>query len=238
MLYLSVIIPAYNEESRLPETLEAVRVYLEGKAFKSEIIVVDDASKDNTVGVVEAMQPGFGSVPLRLIRNEVNKGKGGVVKQGILAAKGEIRLFADADNSTPIVQLDILLPFIEQFPVVIGSRYLQAGSIKNPQPLKRRILSRGGNAVIQLFVLPGIKDTQCGFKLFQAEAAEKIFSALETTSWAFDVEVLALARHFRYSIKEVAVDWYDANDSKLRAVKAATRSLKDVWRVYRRMHNM
>lgn len=234
---LSVIIPAYNEAARLPETLEAMRVYLSGCSFSSEIVVVDDGSRDNTAAVVEAMQPGFGPVTLSVIRNEANKGKGGVVKQGMLAATGELRLFADADNSTPIAQLDKLLPFIDEFPVVIGSRYMKKGSIKNPQPLKRRILSRGGNAFIQLLVLPGIKDTQCGFKLFRAEAAEKIFSNLETVSWAFDVEVLCLARRYGFPIKEVAVDWYDDDNSRLRAVKAASRSLRDVWRVYRRLHS-
>lgn len=226
MLFLSIIIPAYNEAERLPETLALVRDYLEQQSFTAEVLVVDDGSTDGTAACVQKMQKRFPQ--LRLERTPENQGKGGAVRHGMLQATGEYRLFMDADHSTPITELDKFLPELEHFDVLIGSRYLHSESIKVKQPWKRRVISRSGNWLIQRALLPGIVDTQCGFKLFSAKAAEAIFSRQTMLRWSFDIELLTIAQEMGFSIKEIPVDWYDAKDSKLRAVHAALRSVKDV----------
>lgn len=230
---LSIIIPAYNEESRLPNTLREIQNCINKQSYKTEVLVVDDGSTDGTVQAVKDIAQKFPQ--LRLIENEVNKGKGGVVRQGMLSAKGDWRLFADADNSTPICQVEKLLKETENYEVIIGSRYLKADSIKIKQPWKRRVLSRTGNLLVQMLLLPGIKDTQCGFKLFSADAAEKIFEKQTMTGWAFDMEVLTIAKKLGYQIKEVPVDWFDVANSRLRAFRSAVKSLRDVFLIFLRV---
>jgi glycosyltransferase involved in cell wall biosynthesis len=231
--YLSIIIPAFNEEKRLPETLALVRDWVERQKFSVEVLVVDDGSTDGTVAVVEEIMQRFPE--LRVITNQANKGKGGVVAQGMLAAHGEWRLFMDADASTPIAEVHKLLNHTGAFEVIIGSRYLHPDSIKVKQPFKRRVVSRLWNVVIQTSLLPGIRDTQCGFKLFSAAAAQAIFAKQKVDGWLFDVEILTIARHLSYAIKEVPVDWYDSRDSKLRAMKAGMRALKDLTGIKKRL---
>ncbi|HSI21199.1 MAG TPA: dolichyl-phosphate beta-glucosyltransferase [Verrucomicrobiae bacterium] len=226
MPHISIVIPAYNEADRLPETLALVRDYLEQQSFEAEVLVVDDGSTDDTVKKVQEMQERFPQ--LKLIANEKNKGKGGVVRQGMLAAQGDYRLFMDADYATPITELDKFLPYLGQFDIIIGSRYLNGGSIRVKQPLQRRIVSRIGNLLIQQSLLRGIVDTQCGFKLFTAAAAERVFKKQSMDGWVFDVEVLSIARQLGLTIKEISVDWYDAKQSKLRAVHAAAKSYSDL----------
>lgn len=233
MPYLSLIIPAYNEASRLPETLALVRDWIERQGFTVEVLVVDDGSTDATLAVVEAFSKRCPAV--RLIKNEKNKGKGGVVKQGMLEAAGEWRLFMDADSATPVDQIKRLLAFTSTHEVIIGSRYLHPESIKIKQPLKRRIPSRAVNRLIQFAFLPGIKDTQCGFKLFSAEAAQTIFSRQRVHGWLFDVEILTIARQLGYAIKEVPVDWYDAKDSKLRAMRTIWRTLRELTAIHKQV---
>jgi len=249
-MFLSIVIPAFNEEKRLPKTLKKVRDYLNrqnitrqgggGQAY--EVIVVNDGSTDNTPGVLSGLirdWPEF-----RLIDNRKNCGKGAVVKQGMLAAKGEWRLFMDADGSTDISELPKLWQFKnqklkiknqnEKFEIIIGSRYLEADSIKIKQPVLRRIISRLGNILVR--ILLGIKaaDTQCGFKLFSKEAAEDIFPLQTIERWGFDMEILAIAIKKGYRIKEVPVDWYDAGGSQVK--KSATwKTLKELWKIKRNL---
>lgn len=282
-MFLSVVIPAYNEEKRLPQTLKKVADYLKKQDYEWEVIVVNDGSSDNTAAAVnDFMAQTSSKDSFRLIDNQENQGKGGVVKQGMLAAKGDWRLFMDADNSTDISELPKLLNFArpyhikdtgsrfpseeslptpaslkaassldhaarparvtlsgngslhQNYEVIIGSRYLDKGSIKIKQPLTRRMMSRLGNILIRIML--GIKsvDTQCGFKLFSAKASEEIFPKQTITRWGFDMEILAIAIRKGYQIKEVAVDWYDAEGSTVKK-GAAMKTLKELWQIKRNM---
>lgn len=208
-IYLSVIIPAYNEENRLFDTLKEIDSYLRRQDYNYEIIVVNDGSKDKTCQVVENLKDEAKIANLRLIDNKENHGKGYVVRQGMLEASGQYRLFTDADNSTSIDQIEKMWPFFKQdYQVVIGSRDIK-GSITNPsQPLLRRLIGKAGNLVIQTVGgLFGIQDTQCGFKCFTKEVVENVFPKTMINRWGFDVEVLAIAKKLGYKIKEIPVIW-------------------------------
>ncbi len=210
--YLSVIIPAYNEEKRIGRTLAAIYAYLLAQAFTWEILVVLDGSRDNTLQVVQQFADGKSGI--RWIARRENRGKGFTVRQGMLAALGQIRLFTDADNSTEITHFDPMRPLLaEGYQVVIGSRDAKdaAGARQAvPQPLRKRLFGDLGNLLIQLIAVPGIWDTQCGFKAFTAESAESIFSQCQVERWAFDIEALALARRRGYRIGIIPVNWVDA----------------------------
>ncbi len=207
--FLSIIIPAYNEAKRLPRTLSAVAEWLRTKRFSYEILVVNDGSRDTTTAYVEEMARAVPS--LQLLDNVQNRGKGAVVRQGMLAAKGEIRLFMDADNSTSVDHLDRILPLFKKknrkYDVVIASRAIPGALLDPPQPFYRQLAGKGLNLFAQMLLLPGIWDTQCGFKTFTAPAAEAIFSRAEINGWAFDVEILALARALGLHIGQVPAYW-------------------------------
>ncbi len=216
--YLSVVIPAYNEAKRLPLTLIDVDRHLSEQEYSYEIIVVNDGSTDATAEIVNRFKPLIEN--LKLIDNKENKGKGAVVKQGMLAAKGNWRVFMDADNSTTIVEFNKMLPYIEQgYEVIIGSRGVKGAKLSPPQPAHKRVMGGLGKMFIRLTVLPGVKDSQCGFKCFSEEAAERVFPLLTIDRWGFDVEALALARKFGYEIKEMPVFW--VNDPRTHVSSAA-----------------
>ena len=216
--YLSVIIPAYNEAERIATTLVDIDRILSKKTYPYEILVVNDGSTDTTAEIVTKFIPFVKN--LRLINNAENKGKGGVVRQGMLASRGEVCLFTDADNSTPIDQFDAMRPYFTsdggEYDVVIGSRALKESKLITPQPWYRKIPGKMGNIFIQTLVLPGIMDTQCGFKAFTDGAAKKIFPLSRINGWGFDVEVLALAKHMGFKIKEVPVVWINSPFSHVR----------------------
>lgn len=227
-MFLSVVIPAYNEEKRLPETLKKVKDYLEHQSYDWEVLIVNDGSTDATSKVAEGLIEDWAG--FRLIDNKENKGKGGVVKQGMLEAEGEWRLFMDADNSTDITEVEKLWGYKNEFEVIIGSRYLRADSIKTKQPLIRRMISRIGNWLVRMMLGINMVDTQCGFKLFSAKATEDIFPLQTIERWGFDMEILAIARKKGYKIKEVAVDWYDDNRSTVKK-SAAFKTLRELWTI-------
>lgn len=209
--FLSVIIPAYNEAKRIPLTLLAIDRRLSRAEYSYEILVINDGSKDNTAEVVGNMARAVKN--LKLIDNAENKGKGGVVRQGMLIARGKYRLFTDADNSTSIDHFDAMLPlFREVAGVVIGDRALKGSKLDPPEPIWRQIIGKGLNLIVQIFLLPGIWDTQCGFKAFTDEAAEAVFTQSRIGGWGFDVEILALAKKFGYHIREIPVHW--VNDAR------------------------
>lgn len=213
-LYLSVIIPAYNEEKRIVKTLKTISAYLEKRPYSYEILVVIDGAKDRTADVIKDVSI---EIPnLRFIDRKKNKGKGYSVKEGMLAAKGKIRLFTDADNSTDISYFELMRPFFDnKYDVVISTRNpkdAKGATQTVPQPWHKRMMGNLGNLYIQIMAVPGIWDTQNGFKAFRDYAAEKIFSLTRINRWAFDVEALALARKFGYKIGIIPIKWI--NDPK------------------------
>lgn len=219
---LSIIIPAYNEEKRIGATLLAIEKYLKEKAWSAEVLVMDGGSKDQTVKVVEDYMKLMPN--LRAIVATGGYGKGFVVRRGMHEAKGVLRLFTDADNATPIEELDKLLPFVKkpsefggggEYDVVIASIGLKESLVERAESGIRASAGKLSNLLVQAVVLPGIHDTQRGFKLFTAEAAETIFSKGRIDRWGFDIEILALARKMNFRIREVPVRWIHDPDSRV-----------------------
>jgi dolichyl-phosphate beta-glucosyltransferase len=213
-VYLSVVIPAYNEEKRIGATLLAVDKYLSVQDFVYEIIVVSDGSTDKTIDVVQKYQQLVKN--LEVIDNLENKGKGAVVRQGMLKAQGQYRVFMDADNSTTIDHFEKMIPLFEKdSQVVIGSREARdvKGAIQaTSQPILKRILGDVGNLLIQALAVRGIWDTQCGFKGFTAEMVEDVFPRLLINRWGFDIEILAIATRLGYEVNIIPVNWI--NDAR------------------------
>jgi len=208
---LSVVIPAYNEAGRLPATLQRVREYLAARDPCHEIVVVDDGSADGTAE--RAREAGGPDVVV--VRNETNRGKGYSVRRGMLLARGERRLMTDADLSTPIEELPSLLAKLDEgYDVAIASRAVDGARIEVHQPWFRENVGRLFNVLVRALLVPGLKDTQCGFKVFTAEAAEEAFSLARLDGFSFDVEVLFVARRRGRRIAEVPVVW--RNDSATR----------------------
>lgn len=220
----SIIIPAYNEAKRIAKTLNQAVKFFSSKQEGWEIIVVDDGSTDSTRQVVEALQ-----LPnVRVVDYGHNGGKGFAVAYGMSVAKGQWLLMADADNSTPIEQFDNLHRYAGEYEVIIGSRYVKGAHVIVKQTLARRLFSRLGNILVQALILPGLRDTQCGFKLFSAEAAKRIFPRQTITGWGFDMEVLHIARLYGYQIKEVPINWYNDEQSRLQSGRVFSRTLKEL----------
>ncbi len=200
---LSVVIPAYNEAERLPATLERVRGFLEARGEPFELVVADDGSTDATAQLARAAR-----VPVTLLRQPTNRGKGHAVRTGMLAARGERRLMTDADLSTPIEELPRLEAALAQgFDVAIGSRAVPGARIEVHQPAYREAMGRLFNRLVQALLLPGLEDTQCGFKLFSAAAAATAFAACRQDGFSFDVEALYVARRRGLRIAELPVVW-------------------------------
>lgn len=230
MIDLSIIIPAYNEEERISDTLESFHQFLNEKAINYELIIVDDGSSDKTIQVVEELKTRISH--LRIIALPENKGKGAAVREGMLAVKGEIRLFSDADGATPIEELDkVILPLQEKrSDISIGSRYHETSDVQKKQPLYRVVWSRMANKIIQRMLLPGIVDPHCGFKAFTSDAANAIFRLSKINEWSFDLEVLALAKNMNYRMAEVPVKWIHDERSKGRLSQLPTE-IKNVYRI-------
>lgn len=224
---LSVVIPAYNEERRLGPTLARVSAYLRRRRLSHEIIVVDDGSKDSTREMVKSMAKKIRG--LRLAAQGSNQGKGAAVKRGVAEAKGGRILFSDADLSTPIEELARLWSCLDRgFQIAIGSRALDRGRITKRQPFYREAAGRVFNRMVRLFTLSGISDTQCGFKLFEAKAARRIFAAQQVPRFGFDVEALYLARKFGYKIAECPVRWENSPETKVRPIADGARTFLDL----------
>lgn len=211
---LSVIVPLYNEASTLEKNCLQIYHYLKKNFSSFEIILVNDGSQDATQIIAEKLSEHHAEI--ELVHYSDNQGKGYAISRGVQAAQGDLILFLDVDLSTPISDLAILKPYSEQSDVVIGSRALASSHVAKKQVWYRVILGRVGNVLIQSLLVPGIQDTQCGFKLFRNEAAKKLFSQLTIHRWGFDFEILYLAKKAGYAIKEVGVHWRDEDESKLK----------------------
>jgi len=212
---ISIIIPAYNEEERIEESLNKILVYLKKNKTKYEIIVVDDGSTDNTAKLVKKFKPS-----VKVLRNNVNSGKGYSVKKGIENAKYEFILFTDADLATPINELGAMLKVLKKgYDVVIASRNLPESRILTRQPIHRQLSGKTFSLLVRMLLLPGIKDTQCGFKLFRAAAARRISKIQTIFRFCFDVEMLYIAKKLGFKIKEVPVAWVDKKGSRVSLFK-------------------
>lgn len=230
--YLSVVLPAYNEERRISGTLEEIFTYLKGQEYSYEVVVVDDGSNDRTSKLVEDLQNKFSE--LILVKCARNRGKGIAVKKGMRIAEGRYRVFLDSDHATPINEIEKAWDHLEAgSEVVIGSRRLPESKLAPPQPWYRRMLGRVANYTIQLLLLPGIQDTQCGFKVFTDRAARQIFPNLSVAGYGFDMEVLVLAKKEKYKITEIPVNWRNRLPSRVRPVWDGWRTLKTLWRLRR-----
>jgi len=222
---LSIVIPAYNEEQRITPTLDRLHAFLASGTKSYEIVVVDDGSTDGTADLVERLA--LERIPhLRVVRSTPNRGKGAAVRVGMLAARGEVRVMCDADGSMPPEETPKLLAKIAtgNVEIAIGSRYAEGAAPNTSQPRWRVLWSRLCNKVIQRYLVPGVKDTQCGFKAFTADAARDLFGRARIDGWAFDLEVLALARRRGWGIAEVGVSWTDDRRSRV-------NPLRDLWKV-------
>jgi dolichyl-phosphate beta-glucosyltransferase len=227
-MFLSVVIPAYNEEKRLGKTVFSVVDFLQKQSYESEVIIVDDGSTDKTVEVANDLISKFPIV--RLILGKINRGKGFAVKTGMLSAKGERRLFMDADGSTPISEVDKLLKIGESADVVIGSRRVSGADVKEDQSTIRLALGWLFRHIIETILPLGIVDSQNGFKLFSAKSANELFMRQTIFGWAFDVEILYMARKCGYEIKEVPIVWVNDKESKV-TLKGMVKMLWEVLKV-------
>jgi dolichyl-phosphate beta-glucosyltransferase len=227
MLDLSVVIPAYNEQDRIVPTIGAFAAHLAETDLAWELIVADDGSKDATRPLIDLLD----HANIRVLEAPANAGKGAAVRRGLQAAGGRMVLFSDADNATPVQELDGLIGRIEDgADLAIGSRAADGASVEN-RSLLRRILTAGLRWIVRLGLGVGVEDTQCGFKLFTAPAAKRIAAAQTVDGFSFDLEVLHLAERFGYEIAEVPVRWFDVPGSKVDARKEIVRFLTSIARI-------
>ncbi len=234
---VSIIIPAYNEEQRLPETLRATAAYFATRREEFDLLVVDDGSQDGTVSVVSRFAAANPDVKVECLSYGGNRGKGYAVRYGMLRAQGQIRLFCDADLATPPDQYEVVLGGmrLKGAAIGIGSRPLRASNLLVHQPWHREMLGRGFNQAVRMLAVPGIADTQCGFKIFTSDAAQEVFSRCRLDSFASDSESLYVATRLGYTIAEVPIRWSHKDGSKVNMVRDGLRTLLDLMTV-RRLH--
>lgn len=228
-LELTVVIPAFNEEARLERTLESTWRALRRRIECFEMIVVDDGSTDRTADLVRTFSEQHPNV--RLISYPVNRGKGHAVRCGVLASRGQYVLFSDADQSTPMREVRKLLKALENNDIAIGSRAISSAKIMKYQPFYRVLMGKTFNKAVQLLAVPGIKDTQCGFKCFRGAVARQLFSCCRIDGFSFDVEMLHVARRKGLSIAEVGVLWKNSPESKVDPVRHSLQMFRDLLRI-------
>lgn len=228
--FLSIVIPAYNEENRLPNTLEQVFHFLEKQPFASEILVVENGSNDRTFEIAQKFADKYQN--MHVLRSE-QRGKGLAIQRGVMAAVGEYVFMCDADLSMPVEEINKFIPpRLKDVDIAIASREAP-GSVRYNEPYYRHFTGRVFNTLIRLLVLPGLQDTQCGFKCIRAQVARDIFPYQTLTGWAFDVELLYIARLHGYRIVEIPIDWYFNADSKISVVRDSLRMFLDLLRIRR-----
>jgi len=231
-IFLSIIIPAYNEEHRLPLSLNKIFAFLREKDYPFEILVIENGSTDDTYQIAQSIASQ--NAELKVIREEY-AGKGNAVRRGILEANGLYCFLCDADLSMPIDELDRFLPpHICEADIFIGSRDV-VGAVRYDEPTFRRIPGRIFNLFIQAMILPGIQDTQCGFKCFRGDGVKEVFKRQTIDGWAFDVEILAIAKQLGYKIVEIPISWYFNSDSKINMFRDAPKMFFDILYIRKRI---
>ncbi|HYA26829.1 MAG TPA: dolichyl-phosphate beta-glucosyltransferase [Thermodesulfovibrionales bacterium] len=226
--FLSIIIPAYNEAERLPLTLDRVVAFMAGLPFKSETLVVDNASTDTTKEVILQYSSQYPQVQYLY---EAVQGKGAAVRTGMLAGQGDYLLICDADLAVPIEEvLKFLPPRLQNYDVAVGSREAQ-GARRYNEPRHRHLMGRVFNCLVRILIFPGLRDTQCGFKCIRRDIARDLFSASRIDGWSFDVEVLYIARMKGYRIVEVPVNWYYGKNSKVSPARDTWHMIREILRI-------
>lgn len=229
--FLSIVVPAYNEEERLPESLTAIAAFVAQADYAVEVIVVDNNSADRTSQIIDefaAQHP--------YIRNlfEGTQGKGAAVRSGMLAAQGAYRFICDADLSMPIHEIEKFLPQqLGEFDIAIASREIR-GAVRYDEPWHRHLMGRIFNTIVRLFAVPGLQDTQCGFKMFRANVAEDLFPLQTMDGWSFDVEILYAARQRGYTIVEVPINWYYKANTRINPIRDSLDMFIEVFKIRRK----
>jgi glycosyltransferase involved in cell wall biosynthesis len=230
--FLSIIIPAHNEEHRLPQTLEQVVRFAASQSYETEVLVIENASLDRTLEVGKEVASRH---PLVRVLHEDLPGKGRAVQKGMLTARGDYRFFADADFSMPVAEISRFIPPAVDVPVAIASREAP-GAVRYDEPRYRHITGRVFNSLIRILVLPALQDTQCGFKMFRAEVAEDLFRRQTLMGWSFDVELLYIASRRGYPILEIPIPWYFNPESKINVFRDSWRMFLDLLTIRRNGH--
>ncbi len=228
----SLVIPAYNESNRIEPCLRSVAEWLRSRpgGWEWEVILVDDGSTDGTKGVAGRTAAELG-LPVRIIRNEEHRGKGFALRAGVLASSGDPVLLSDTDLSTPLSEWIKLAERLPTHPVAIGSRALEENLVRRKQPFYRRLLGKAGNLLVRMLAVPGIRDTQCGFKLFRGDVARDLFRRAKIDGFAYDMEILYLARLRGLAIAEVPVLWFNSPDSRVSVLRDTLPTLRDLLRL-------
>lgn len=228
--FLSIVIPAFNEENRIEDTISRIQQYLDKQAYSSEIIVVDDGSYDNTTILVEKLALEMQN--LILVKNGENKGKGYSVRNGFLHSSGQFLLFSDADLATPIEEIEKLLFHLNNgYEVAIGSRALKESDIQIHQPWHRETMGKVFNLLVRALIVGNFKDTQCGFKCFLRNAALEICKRQKMERFSFDVEMIYIAQKLGYKVREVPIQWFDCPHSKVNALKDSYKMFMDLMKI-------
>ena len=226
--FLSIILPAHNEAKRLPPSLEKIKTFIQTQDYSVEVLVVENGSTDETLAVAKSYQKDF---PGLQIFHEDQRGKGLAIRRGMLEATGEYRFLCDVDLSMPIEQVNRFLPgALGAVDVAIGSREVP-GAKRYDEPGYRHLIGRGFNTMVRWLVLPGLQDTQCGFKCFRGEVAERVFKLQIMQGMSFDAEVLFIARKMGYHIQEVAIDWFYNPDSRVRLLQDSMQMALDLLKI-------
>jgi len=226
--YLSIVVPAYNEEQRLPDSLRKIADFVAGQDYATEVVVVDNNSRDQTRALAEAFAAEH---PFVRVLSEGRQGKGAAIRTGMLAARGDYRFICDADLSMPIAEVNKFLPpQADDYAIAIGSREAP-GAVRYDEPEYRHLMGRVFNTIVRLFAVPGFHDTQCGFKMFTAAAAEDLFPLQTMDGWSFDVELLHAAQRRGHRIVEVPINWYYRASSRINPINDSVDMFREVFKI-------
>ncbi len=225
---LSIIVPAYNEEHRLPDSLASIMAFLRQQPYDSEVLIVDNGSQDRTAEIVKEFSAKHSNLHLH---QEGRAGKGLAVRRGMLEAAGDFRFICDADLSMPIEEVNKFIPpALEEFDIAIASREVP-GAVRYNEPILRHWIGRVFNFFVRALAVPGFKDTQCGFKCFRSNVAEDLFRVQKLDGWTFDVEVLFIALRRGYRIVEVPIHWYHISASRVQVIRDSINMFIDLFRI-------